>query len=121
MRNYKNLKAFKLSDELTILVYTATKSFPKEEMFGLTNQLRRASVSVVCNIVEGCSRATKAEYLHFLSIAYGSACEVEYQLSLAFRLGYIDSSGYAELHRKSEDTCKTLNALICSLRSLAEP
>ena len=102
------------------MVYKATKSFPKEELFGLTNQLRRASVSVASNIVEGSARNTKADYVHFLFMAYGSACEIEYQLSLAFRLGYIEQVQYEPLKDKSIETSKTLNALIRSLQTLSD-
>lgn len=120
MRNYKTLKAFQLADELAVMVYTATKVFPKEELFGLTSQLRRAAVSVASNIVEGSARNSKADYVHFLFMAYGSACEMEYQLSLAFRLGYIEQSHYEPLHAKSIETSKTLNALIRSLQAISE-
>ena len=120
MRNYKKLKAFQYADELALLIYEATRSFPKEELFGLTNQLRRAGVSVASNIVEGSARNTKADYIHFLYMAYGSACEIEYQLSLAFRLGYIDQTKYNSLKSKSNEVSKTLNGLIRSLKTIPE-
>ncbi|MDA7888410.1 four helix bundle protein, partial [Akkermansiaceae bacterium] len=82
MRDHTKLKAFELVDRLACSVYSNTASFPKEEMFGLTSQLRRAAVSIASNIVEGSARHSKAEYLHFLDIAYGSAREVEYQIGL---------------------------------------
>jgi four helix bundle protein len=116
MRNYKNLKAFQLSDELVLMIYKGTNNFPKEELFGLTNQLRRAAISTVSNIVEGASRNSEVDFLRFLDIAYGSACEVEYQVSLAFRLGYIKETGYQVLQDKCSQTAKVLNGLICSLR-----
>jgi four helix bundle protein len=71
-----------LADELAINVYKATAGFPREEIFGLTSQLRRAAVSIASNIVEGSARFSEAEYVHFLNMAYGSAREVEYQISL---------------------------------------
>ena len=91
MRDHRRLRAFELADELVLLVYSITKSFPKEELFGLSNQLRRAAISIASNIVEGCGRRTEADYLRFLDMAHGSAREVKYQLSVAQRLGYSDA------------------------------
>ncbi|MDH4201458.1 MAG: four helix bundle protein [Phycisphaerae bacterium] len=116
MRNYKDLKAFQLADELVLMVYKTTNSFPKNELFGLTSQLRRAVVSIPSNIVEGASRDTEAEFLRFLDIAYGSASELDYQISLAYRLEYIKEVQYAPLREKSTETAKVLNGLIRSLR-----
>ncbi|MEN8128113.1 MAG: four helix bundle protein [Planctomycetota bacterium] len=116
MRNYRNLKAFQLADELVLMVYTATKRFPKDELFGLTSQLRRAVVSIPSNIVEGASRDTEVEFLRFLDMAYGSASELDYQISLAYRLGYIEEKPYFPLRDKSTETAKVLNGLIRSLR-----
>lgn len=116
MRDHKKLKAFELADKLVLMIYHATGAFPKEEQFGLTSQIRRAAVSIASNIVEGCARDSQAEYLHFLNIAYGSAREVEYQTSVAYRLGYMDSSTYEPLQNQCVETSKVLGALIRSLR-----
>ena len=89
MRDHKNLRAFELADRLAVLVYQATRGFPREELFGLTSQMRRAAVSTASNIVEGCTRETQKDFLHFLTMAYGSLKELEYQMSLALRLGYL--------------------------------
>ena len=89
MRDHAKLRAFELADELAVNVYKATAGFPREEIFGLTSQLRRADVSIASNIVEGSARFSEVEYVHFLNMAYGSAREVEYQISHAHRLGYL--------------------------------
>ena len=83
MRDHTKLRAFELADQLAIAVYQATSRFPREEMFGLSAQLRRGAVSVASNIVEGSARSSEAESLHFFDMAYGSAREVEYQIGLA--------------------------------------
>lgn len=89
MRDHRNLRAFQLADELALLDYSETKTFPKEELFGLTSQMRRAAVSVPSNIAEGCGRNTDADLLRFLDMSSGSLRELQYQASLASRLGYL--------------------------------
>jgi len=117
MRDYKKLRAFELTDQLALQVYEATRKFPKEEMFGLTSQLRRAAISAASNIVEGCARHSEADFLHFLDMAFGSVHEVEYQLSLAYRLGYIPDAAYEPLKQHAVETGKVLGALIRSFRN----
>jgi four helix bundle protein len=117
MRDYHKLRAFELSDQLALAIYKCTKSFPKEEMFGLTSQIRRAAVSVPSNIVEGCAKSSQADYSRFLEIAYGSVCEVEYQLTLAERLGYLDSQSAKETTSLANETGRVLNGLLRSLKS----
>ena len=116
MRDHSKLRAFELADQLALQVYELTHSFPKEEQFGLTSQLRRAAVSAASNIVEGCARSTEVEYLRFLDIAYGSAREVEYQLSLARRLGLTPDAAFTPVAAVASETCRVLNGLIRSLR-----
>ena len=116
MRDHTKLRAFHLADDLALAVYKATESFPKHELFGLAQQLRRAAVSCASNIVEGCARNTLADYLRFLDMAYGSACEMQYQLSLAHRLGYLSDEQGHRLGDSCLQAAKVLNALICSLR-----
>ena len=89
MRDYTKIEAWRLADDLTVAVYERTRSFPKEEVYGLTSQLRRASYSVPANIVEGASRESKKDYLHFLYIARGSLSETQYFIHLAQRLDYL--------------------------------
>jgi four helix bundle protein len=85
MRDYTKIEAWKLADDLTVAVYNFSRAFPREEIYGLTNQLRRASYSVPANIAEGSSRESQRDYLHFLYIARGSLSEAQYFLHLAAR------------------------------------
>jgi len=89
MRDHRKLRAFELADELVLAIYSATISFPREEQFGLTSQMRRAAVSIASNIVEGCARNSQTDYVRFLDMAFGSVREAEYQLTIAQRLGYV--------------------------------
>ena len=114
MRDHKKLRAFELADALALLVYKKTQHFPREEVFGLTSQMRRAAVSVASNIVEGSARESLADYIRFLDMANGSVCELEYQISLAHRLGYLPDA--TELNQVVTETAKVLNGLIRSLR-----
>ena len=116
MRDHTKLRAFELADQLALAIYKETRYFPREEMFGLVSQLRRAAVSIASNIVEGAARASEAEYVHFLNTAYGSAREVEYQVGLAFRLGFLAEPARQELSALSVETSKVLNGLLRSLR-----
>jgi four helix bundle protein len=89
VKSYQDLIVWQKSMELAFEVYQLSKYFPKDELYGLTNQLRRAVVSIPSNIAEGKSRNSKAEYLHLISIAQGSLAETETQILLAIRLEYI--------------------------------
>ena len=117
MRDHRKLRAFELADHLALAVYKETKAFPRDEQFGLTSQVRRAAVSIASNIVEGCARTSTAEYVRFLDIAFGSARELEYQLSLATRLEYLSSDIGKKLADLAEETLKVLSGFIRSLRS----
>ena len=119
MRDHSTLRAFQLADALAIAVYKATAAFPKEEQFGLTAQMRRAAVSAASNIVEGCARDTQADLLRFLDMAHGSARELEYQLSLAARLGLLRGPASAPLQEKCVETVKVMSGLIRYLRGRA--
>ena len=116
MRDPHKLSAFQLADRLALAVYKHTVDMPPEERFGLTMQIRRAAVSVPSNIVEGCSRRSESDYLRFLDMALASACEVEYQLTLAARLGFLRDDQHRPVADLAAQTAKVLNGLIRALR-----
>jgi len=116
MRDHTKLRAFDLADEVAVLIYRVTAGFPREELYGLTSQMRRAAVSVPSNIVEGCARDSQADYLRFLYIAFGSLRELHYQLSLSKRLGFLRNQDSSLLEAKIIETEKVLNGLIRALR-----
>ena len=97
MKSAEDLDVFKLAHGLTLRVYEETKGFPKEEMFGLVSQMRRAASSVGMNLMEGSMRLNRREYRQFVGMARGSAAEVSYQLFLAKDLGYLSAELYGEL------------------------
>ena len=97
MRDFHKLMIWQRSHQLTLAVYRISKSFPKEEIFGLTSQIRRAVSSIPTNIAEGCGRTSNKDFAHFLQIAIGSATEVEYQLLLAHDINYINDDDYQTL------------------------
>jgi four helix bundle protein len=116
VRDHTKLRAFELADAVAMLIYRVTRGFPKEEIYGLTSQMRRAAISVPSNIVEGCARESQGEYLRFLEIAFGSLRELHYQLSLAGRLGYTDNSSVPECDSIMAETEKVLGALIRAMK-----
>lgn len=97
MRPHERIEAWSASVELVLAVYKSTAGFPKEEKFGLTSQIRRAAVSIPANIAEGAARQSAKEFRHFLSIAQGSASELETELLIAYRLGYLEKESYSQL------------------------
>lgn len=112
MKSYTNLDVWKYSRELVKLVYLLTKSFPKEELYALTNQIRRSSISVPSNIAEGIGRQSNKETIHFLHIAKGSLQEVETQLYLSFDLEYISERELKNILEKVVSNKKLLNGFI---------
>ena len=98
MRDYKRLEVWRIAIELSKLVYGVTRGFPKEEVYGLTSQIRRASVSISSNIAEGCGRRTKKDFVQFLHNASGSLKEVGSQLVLARDLDYISGGDFDRLN-----------------------
>jgi four helix bundle protein len=115
MKSYKELEVWKKSMDLSVDVYQLTKDFPKNELYGLTSQLRRAAVSLPSNIAEGASRHTTKEFIQFLYFGNGSLSEVETQLEIAFRLKYLTS--FEELINKVKYIRKMLINLIKALES----
>ena len=112
MRDYTKIDAWRLADDLTVAIYERTRTFPREEIYGLTSQLRRASYSVPANIVEGASRDSKKDYLHFLYIARGSLSETQYFIHLAGRLQYLSQEEAETLQAKTKLVFACLYGLI---------
>jgi four helix bundle protein len=115
LQDFRKLKVWEKGHQLTLAVYKATLSFPQEELYGLTNQVRRACASIPTNIAEGCGRGSNPEFKHFLQIAMGSASETEYQLLLAHDLEYLTDDDYDRFAKISP---RIKNA--CILHSQAE-
>ena len=115
MRDYKKYDIWKLSHFLTLEIYKITEGFPKEEVFGLTSQIRRASSSVGINIVEGCGRGSDEDFKRFLRNASGSAFEVEYILLLSKDLNYISEEKFLELSPKAEELKMKISKLILKI------
>ncbi len=114
-RDHRKLRAFELADALVIEVYELTRTFPREELFGLTSQLRRAVISVPTNIVEGCGRLSTRDYRKFLGIAFASLREVGYLLSLAQRLGIATGERARPVLDLHAEASRVLAALITKL------
>jgi four helix bundle protein len=112
MRDYTKIEAWKLADDLTVAIHERTKSFPREERYGLTSQLRRAAYSVPANIVEGSSRESKRDYLHFLYIARGSLSEAQYFVHLSQRLSYLAETDAEQLLSQTKSVFACLHGLI---------
>jgi len=112
MTNYKTLEVWKLSMETIKDIYEITKSYPKEEKYGLINQTNRAVVSIACNIAEGMGRNYKKDTIQFLHVSRGSAYEVETLLSIAQMLSLLDEITYENLNKKLERNIQMLNGLI---------
>ena len=115
VKSYKDLVVWQKSMHLVEMVYMATKAFPKEELYGLTNQIRRAVVSIPSNIAEGHARKSTAEFRNFLSITRGSLAEVETQLLIAKRLSYINKQRLEAILSIQVEVNKMTNALISKL------
>lgn len=112
MRDFRNLTVWSRSHTFVIKVYQITRKFPKEEIYGLTSQIRRAAMSIPTNIAEGCGRKSDADFCRFLQISVGSASEVDYELQLAYELGYLTETEYDELAKEVIEIRRMIAKLI---------
>ena len=117
MKDFRQLKVWEKSHQLALGIYKATKEFPKEELYGLTSQIRRSSMSIPTNIAEGCGRFTDADFARFLQMAMGSASETEYQLILARDLEFLPKDSYEKLHNDVEEVKRMLATLLKTIRA----
>lgn len=115
IHSYKNLIVWQKSIELVVNIYELTEKFPKEEIFGLTSQIRRSAVSISSNVAEGRYRGTRADYLHFLRISYGSGAELETQLEISKRLSKTKDLNYNKVGGLLDEVMKMLNVMISNL------
>jgi len=115
--DFKRLKVWQKAHEMTLSVYRATAAFPKEEMYGLTSQLRRSAASIGANIAEGCGRRSDGEMCRFLQIARGSASEMEYHVLLARDLHLLEEGDFQKLTRQADELQRMLTGLMQSVRS----
>ncbi len=116
MKDFRSLQVWEKAHSLTLKVYNVTASFPKEELYGLTSQIRRSSSSIPTNIAEGCGRSSDAELARFMQISLGSASELEYQLLLVHDLNYLDDEMHTELHENVTEVKRMLTSFIKKLK-----
>jgi four helix bundle protein len=112
MKDFRNLMVWQKSHQLALAAYRHTDSFPADERFGLTSQIRRSAASVPANIAEGCGRRGNAEFHRFLQMAMGSASEVEYHFLLARDLNYLDAKTHKNLTSQVEEVKRMLSSLL---------
>jgi four helix bundle protein len=117
MRDFRELKVWERSHKLTLAIYQASQTFPKEELYGLTSQMRRAAASIPANLAEGCGRNGDAELARFCLIAMGSASELEYHLLLCRDLHFLDEAHWALLSEQAVDVKRMLASFIRALKS----
>ena len=115
MKDFKELKVWEKAHALTLAVYESSRNFPREEIYGLTSQLRRAAVSVSANIAEGCGRRSDGEFVRFLQIARGSISEVEYHLLLARDLKFLTNQVHQDLEKKVIEVQRMLTSLVSAV------
>ena len=117
MQDFKDLIVWKKAHENVLLIYRLSKGFPKEEQFGLTNQLRRAATSIPTNIAEGAGKSTQKDFANFLQTSLGSAQEVEYLLLLSYELKYLNQQDYSKINLLNNEVKAMLNSLIKKVRA----
>jgi four helix bundle protein len=116
MRDFRELKVWEKAHAFVLNIYKASRAFPKDELYGLTSQLRRCSVSIPSNLAEGCGRRTDKDLAHFCDMASGSASEAEYQLILARDLNYIEYDEHAKLEIQITEVRRMLNSFTAAIR-----
>jgi four helix bundle protein len=117
VRDFRELKVWEKSHQLTLAIYKVTTDFPREEVYGLTSQIRRACASIPANIAEGCGRNSVVEFARFLHIAMGSASELDYHLMLARDLGYLNRAVYEHLAADLTEIKRMLGAYIQKIKA----
>jgi four helix bundle protein len=117
MKDFRELIVWRKAHDLTLVIYRATSKFPKEELYGLTSQMRRAAVSIPANIAEGCGRGSDADFGRLLQIAMGSASELEYHLLLASDLTFVDKKTHISMEADVAEIKKMLASLLKKLRA----
>jgi four helix bundle protein len=118
VQSFRSLRVWEKAHKLTLDVYTSSKTFPREEMYGLTSQMRRSSGSIGMNIAEGCCRKGSTEMARFLQIAMGSASEREYQILLAHDLGYMRNPEYDRLATQAVEVKRMLSSLMQKVKAV---
>ncbi len=121
MKDYRSLKIWQAAHQLTLAIYKTTADFPREEMYGLTSQMRRCSASIGANIAEGCGRRGNREFLRFLQIASGSASELDYHLLLARDLGFLRDQNYRPIFSSLLDLRRMMSGLIRKIDTERSP
>ena len=117
MKDFRNLKVWEKAHQLTLKIYKITEGFPREELYGLTSQIRRAGVSIPTNIAEGCVRSSDADFSRFLYISLGSTSELEYLILLSMDLKLVKSEIHIELNNEINEIKKMLISMIQKLKA----
>lgn len=116
MQTYRDLIVWQKAMSIVLKLYTETKMWPKEEVYGLTSQIRRSSISIPSNIAEGYGRNSSGDYVRFLQIASGSLYECQTQLEISYQLGYLNEERYVEINSLSIEIEKMLSSLISKVK-----
>ncbi len=117
MKNFRDLQVWHKAHSLTLASYRVTSTFPKQEMYGLTSQMRRCAASVAANIAEGCGKRGNGEFYRFLNIALGSASELEYHFLLARDLNFFSEESYKYLNNSVVEIKRMLASLVCKVET----
>jgi four helix bundle protein len=121
MRNYRDLQTWSKAHKLTLELYKLSQRFPKEEMYGLTSQLRRSAASIGANLAEGCGRQTNPEFARFVKVSMGSASELDYHLLLSRDLGFLEAEAYERAAKSLTEVRKMLASLLSTVELETQP